>query len=162
METLSPYLSALLVNSLTPSCLLLETVTSQLLIEPPLTLSTWQQEIYTIYIYSTRITFSAHDTFKPLLLVRSSMERKKYINGSSFIYRKKKNNKIIYCSFGREMMGRKCTTWYIWFKNGKENIHRKTVCFLGLRKDSLCYKVFSKQEGTKGFFLPNEGNGQTL
>jgi len=59
-------------------------------------------------------------------------------------------------------MGRKCTTWYIWFKNGKENIHRKTVCFLGLRKDSLCYKVFSKQEGTKGFFLPNEGNGQTL
>jgi hypothetical protein len=42
MKTLSPHLFALLVNSLTPSCLLLETVTSQLLIEPALTLSEWQ------------------------------------------------------------------------------------------------------------------------
>jgi len=127
METLSPYLSALLVNSLTPSCLLLETVTSQLLIEPPLTLSTWQQEIYTIYIYSTRITFSAHDTFKSLLLARSSMERKKYINGVSYIG--KKNNKIIYCSFGREMMGRKCTTWY-GLKTGKKIYIEKLSVFL--------------------------------
>jgi hypothetical protein len=57
------------------------------------------------------------------------MERMKYINGSSFIYRKKKNNKIIYCSFGREMMGRKCTTWY-GLKTGKKIYIEKLSVFL--------------------------------